>query len=168
VSPAALWARVAAGTALAAALWLAVTPERPPLRVSWPLAPGVGLLAGLVLFAAVARVAPRLPTGAGSPPVVIGRLAFLCLWAAVEEVVWRRVALGELLHAGVVPALVASSVGFALVHPSRRLVHLGTGGTFGAVYLATGALVACVAAHWTYHALVAGLRRAPPPRGGAR
>ena len=70
--------------------------------------------------------------------------------------VWRRVALGELLRAGVVPALAASTVGFALMHRTRRSVHLGTGGAFGAVYLSTGALAASVAAHWTYNVLVGG------------
>jgi hypothetical protein len=167
VSPAGLWTRVAAGAAVGVTFWLAVTPERPPLRMSWLPALGVGLVAGLVLFGAVARAAPRLPTAGGSAAVVAGRLAFLCLWAAVEEVVWRRVALGELLHAGALPALAGSTIGFALVHPSRRLLHLGTGGMFGAVYLATGALVACVAAHSTYNALVAGMRRASPGAEGA-
>jgi membrane protease YdiL (CAAX protease family) len=120
----------------------------------WPLAVALGACAGLVLFSAITRVRPRLPPATSPASVALGKLAFLGLLATNEEVVWRRVALGELLRAGVLPALVASTVGFALVHRTRRGVHLATGGAFGAVYLSTGALAASVAAHWTYNVLV--------------
>jgi membrane protease YdiL (CAAX protease family) len=77
----------------------------------------------------------------------------LGLLAINEEIVWRRVLLGEFLTAGVIPALAASTVGFALAHRAR-LLHLVTGATFGGLYLATGAIAASVAAHWVYNALV--------------
>jgi membrane protease YdiL (CAAX protease family) len=79
------------------------------------------------------------------------------LFAANEEVVWRRVVLGELLPAGSMPALALSALGFALVHHRSRALHLGTGAAFGGVYLATGALAASIAAHWAYNLLVASL-----------
>jgi membrane protease YdiL (CAAX protease family) len=152
----AFWLRVAAITALSVLLLLALTPDRPPTRTWWPLAVAFGVCAGIVLFSTVTRARPRLPRTAGFAPLALLKLAFLGLWAANEEVLWRRVALGELLRAGTVPALAASSVGFALMHRTRRGVHLGTGGAFGVVYLSTGALAASVAAHWTYNALVGG------------
>ena len=50
-------------------------------------------------------------------------------------------------------ALAGSSLGFAFAHRARGL-HLGTGAVFGGVYLATGALAACIVAHWTYNVLL--------------
>ncbi len=89
--------------------------------------------------------------------MVLGRVAFFGLWATNEEVLWRRVVLGELLSAGMASALAVSTVGFALAHRTRRLVHLGTGGLFASVYLVTGVLAASVAAHWVYNVLVGAL-----------
>jgi membrane protease YdiL (CAAX protease family) len=103
-----------------------------------------------------------------SAPIVLGKLAFLGLWAAVEEVIWRRVVLGELLRAGAVTALVASTVGFALTHRMRPAIHLTTGGAFGAVYLSTGVLAASIAAHWTYNLLVDAFVHRLPRAPGAR
>jgi membrane protease YdiL (CAAX protease family) len=163
----ALWLRVAAITIVSAVLLFALVPDRPPARVPWPVAAALGVCVGSALFAAITRRRPRLAPATGSVPVALGKLAFLGLWATNEEVLWRRVALGELLHAGFLFALVVSTLGFALVHRTRRGVHLGTGGAFGAVYLATGALVASVAAHWTYNLLigasVTGRRSTDPP-----
>lgn len=162
-----LWLRVAAITLGSIVLLIAFVPDRPPTRMPWPLAVALGVCAGAALFSAITRSRPRLAPAGGSVPVALGKLAFLGLWATNEEVVWRRVALGELLRAGAVCALVASTVGFALMHRTRRGVHLGTGGAFGAVYLATGALVASVAAHWTYNVLVGGLVRRSAVEGEA-
>ena len=105
----ALWLRVAAITAVSVALLIALAPDRPPTLVPWPVAVALGTCAGLALFSAIARVRPRLPPATSSASVALGRLAFLGLWATNEEVVWRRVALGELLRAGVVPALAATN-----------------------------------------------------------
>jgi membrane protease YdiL (CAAX protease family) len=153
----ALWLRVAAITAVSGALLFALVPDRPPPRVPWAIAIAIGVCAGLALFSAITRSRPRLSPPRRLAPVALVKLAFLGLWATNEEVVWRRVALGELLPTGALSALVASTVGFALMHRTRRRVHLGTGGAFGAVYLSTGALAASVAAHWTYNALVGAL-----------
>jgi membrane protease YdiL (CAAX protease family) len=158
----ALWARVAGGTALAVTLLLALSPPSPPGRISWYAAMGLGTCAGLLLFSVITRRRPRLPATSGRTPVVLGKLAFFGLWATNEEVIWRRIALGELLRAGAVPALIVSAVGFALFHRVRPAVHLVTGGAFGAVYLSTGVLAASVAAHWAYNVLVdAFVGRAP-------
>src|SRR5262249_38784799 len=94
-----------------------------------------------------------LPLPEGSPFVLIGMHAFLAVWAANEEIVWRRIALGELLRFGMPAALLGSSVAFAVVHRSRVGTHLATGAAFRAVYLLTGALAASLAAPWAYNAL---------------
>ena len=62
--------------------------------------------------------------------------------------------LGELLRSGPIVALAGSTLGFAFAHRARPGLHLGTGAVFGGVYLATGALAACIAAHWTYNVLL--------------
>jgi hypothetical protein len=168
VSPgSAIWLRVGAITALSLTLLFTLAPVRPARHLSWPVALILGVCAGLLLFNAITRSRPHLSGAAGSTSVAAAKLAFLGLWATNEEILWRRVALGELLREGVGPALVVSTVGFALMHRTRRGVHLGTGGTFAAVYLSTGTLVACVAAHWTYNALVGALVARHGPKGGA-
>jgi membrane protease YdiL (CAAX protease family) len=158
VSPGvALWVRVAAVTAATIALTLVLGPERPARRLSPAAAIPVGAAAGLTLFAAVARARPRLPTATGSVTLLAAKLGFFGLVATNEELLWRRLALGEMLGAGAIPAVVGSSLGFAFVHRARRGIHVLTGGMFGVVYLATGVLVASVAAHVVYNVLVAAL-----------
>jgi membrane protease YdiL (CAAX protease family) len=109
---------------------------------------------------------PRLSPRRARLRVSLAEQTLLGVWAANEEVVWRRVALGELLGAGVLVALVLSSAGFAVAHRRGCALHLGTGAVFGGVYVATGWLAASVAAHWLYNFLV-GTRvdRRRPPAG---
>ena len=154
MSVAEFWLRIAVGTTVSSVLLVALAPATPAARLSWPAAAALGACGGLLLFSAVARRRPCLPSATSPWPVLCAKLAFLGLWATNEEVVWRRVAAGELLHRGVVPALAASTAGFAFMHRGRRVLHLGTGGAFGALYLSTGVLAASVAAHWTYNVLV--------------
>jgi len=155
VSPGArLWVRLAAGAAVTVACLLALAPPRPSTHLSPAIACVVGLGCGVVLFVLAARRRPAVRAASRRWPLVCARLAVFGLWAANEEVVWRRVALGELLPAGVFPAFVLSTVGFALLHRVRRRVHLGTGGAFGVLYLSTGVLTASIVAHWTYNVLV--------------
>ena len=78
----------------------------------------------------------------------------LVLAAASEEIVWRRVVLGELLRAGPLAAAAGSTLGFALVHRARQALHLGTGAAFAGLYLATGVLAAAIAAHFVYNVLL--------------
>jgi membrane protease YdiL (CAAX protease family) len=161
-----LWARLAASTLVGTALVLWVSPAHPVHRMPAPVAPLVGAAAGALLFLAVTRQAPRVSPRRVRLRVSLAEQALLGLWAANEEIVWRRVALGELLPAGVLVALALSTVGFAVVHRRRRVLHLGTGAAFAGVYVATGWLGASVAAHWLYNFLV-GTRvdRLRPPAG---
>ena len=153
----ALWARIGLVTAIALTLAVVLSPPRPPPRLAWPYATTIGSVLGLALFVAVARRRPRLPVRGARVPALVAKLGFFGLWATNEELLWRRVALGELLAAGVVPAFAASTVGFALIHRTRRELHLVTGGAFAGLYLATGILAASVAAHWVYNMLVGAL-----------
>jgi membrane protease YdiL (CAAX protease family) len=152
--PLALWLRIAALTALGWAT-LAVPVSRPAAGLAAGPAIAVGCAAGIALFAAVARRMPRLATIGTPMPVAVAKHAFLGLWAVNEELVWRRLVLGEALRGGAFAAVAASAVGFALFHRARRGTQLVTGATFGGVYVATGTLAASIAAHWTYNMLVA-------------
>jgi membrane protease YdiL (CAAX protease family) len=153
----ALWGRVGAVTAAAFAVTFALSPAQPAAQLSASAATAVGGAAGLALFLAIARSRPRLPVRGASVSVLFAKVGFFGLWATNEELLWRRFALGELLDVGAFPAVLGSTVGFALVHRARRGVHVVTGGAFGAVYLATGVLAASVAAHFVYNLLVAAL-----------
>jgi membrane protease YdiL (CAAX protease family) len=128
----------------------------------------LGVSAGVVLYVVVSRQLPVLPSRARPLPLALATALFLGVAAVNEEVVWRRVVLGELLRFSPSAALAGSMLGFAVAHRARPGVHLLTGAAFGAVYLGTGALAASVAAHWTYNLLLlwlAGNRRprAVPP-----
>jgi membrane protease YdiL (CAAX protease family) len=78
--------------------------------------------------------------------------------AALEEAVWRGAVLGGLLTVvGPLPALAASSAGFAIWHwPSLRSrcgLHLVTGAAFGSAFL-VGGLATAMLAHALYNLLV--------------
>jgi membrane protease YdiL (CAAX protease family) len=149
-----LWLRVGVVTMVSLALAVFLAPPHPAPRLPWPVAVVVGFAAGVLLSTAVTGCRPLLPARRGSASVRVGTQAFFGLLALNEEIVWRRVVLGELLGAGPAVAILVSTVGFALVHRSRRGLHLGTGAVFGLLYVSTGALAASVAAHWIYNALV--------------
>jgi membrane protease YdiL (CAAX protease family) len=157
-----LWARIVLTTVLAGVLLLAVSPARPASRLPWAVALATGCAAGVMLFIGAARRAPRLPSVRGGVPILVAKQGVLGLWAANEEILWRRIVLGELLPVGALAAVAASSLGFALAHRRRQVLHLSTGACFGGVYLATGSLGASVAAHWLYNALVGTLADQPP------
>jgi membrane protease YdiL (CAAX protease family) len=148
------WCRIALATALALGLLLVVAPPRPRAHLAPWAAAAAGALAGTVLSVVAVRSRPRRRSVRLRAPVAAAKHLVLGLCAANEEIVWRRVALGELLPAGALVALGSSSLGFALVHRRSRLLHIGTGCAFGATYLATGLLVASIAAHWAYNACV--------------
>ncbi len=118
----------------------------------------VGALAGTMLF--LVLTGGRFPRG--RPSLSSGTLARRWLrigaGATFEEVLWRAVVLGGLaLWTGSAVALAVSSAGFALWHRASLgracVVHLVTGGCFGAVFIACG-LAAAVVAHATYNLLV--------------
>lgn len=151
MSPRALWIRLVLLSGVAAASFLVQLDS--PRSAPWPAVPAscVGALAGIVLFAALAPVRGPEPARRPAPSTS----AFLLLWAAVEETLWRRLLLGVLAGAGPIPAAAAATVAFAVSHRHGRAVHLLTGGTFCAAYVATGRLTAAVAAHAAYNLLVA-------------
>jgi membrane protease YdiL (CAAX protease family) len=162
VTAPAFWSRFALATALSLILIATLAPPRPELRI--PALTGVvaGVVAGALLYATVAKRRPALPL---QLPGTLARCFVLGLAAANEEVLWRRVILGELLHSGAAAALAGSTLGFALAHRARPGLHLGTGFVFGGLYLATGALGACIAAHLTYNLCLLALRDQVEPRG---
>ena len=143
--------RLALGAAIAVSLLAAFAPEAPPARLGCFAAIASGAVAGLVLYVAVSRRRPFIPP---LLPSALAACAVLVVAAASEEIVWRRVVLGELLRAGPVAAVAGSTVGFALVHRARQGLHLGTGAAFAGLYLATGVLAASIAAHWAYNVLL--------------
>ncbi len=146
--------RLGLATVLALVLLVALSPSCPRLRFPFLAASTIGGAAGVLLYVLVTRRRPVLPSAAARLPLVVVSCALLGLAAANEEVVWRRVVLGELMRGGSVAAVLGSSLGFAVSHRARPGLHLGTGAVFGCVYVATGALAACIAAHWTYNLLL--------------
>jgi membrane protease YdiL (CAAX protease family) len=143
--------RLAVGVALALALLVLLAPAAPAARLGPWAAAFAGALGGLGLYLAVARCRPYAPPFV---PAAFAAGAVLVVSAASEEVVWRRVVLGELLRAGPLAALAGSALGFAVVHRARQGLHLGTGAAFGGLYLATGALAASITAHSSYNVLL--------------
>jgi len=146
--------RLAAGIALAVGLTLVLAPAEPTARVWPPAACAAGALAGVILYAGVTRRRPYVPLPL---PAAVAAFAVLVVAATGEEVVWRRVVLGELLRAGPLAALAGSTLGFALVHRTRQLLHVGTGAAFGGLYVVTGVLAASIAAHAAYNVLLLSL-----------
>jgi membrane protease YdiL (CAAX protease family) len=149
-----LWTKVGAATIVSAGLLLLVAPPHPDSHLPWSVAVGGGLASGVGLYVAVTRGCPRLPRWRSSAAVGVATQGFFGLLAANEEILWRRVVLGELLELGPIAAVLGSTVGFAVMHRSRRRLQLVTGAVFGALYLSTGVLAASMAAHWVYNALV--------------
>ena len=147
------WAGLGVLTALAAGVALArVEPVAPP-RLHIAAGVLLGAVAGAVLGLAVARWLSR---SIRRPPV--GVAFFLLAVAAGEEIVWRggvqAVLTGPLQSWA---ALVLAALLFGAVHgPSRHAatLHALTGFAFGVVYLATGRLIAAVAAHGAYNIAV--------------
>ncbi|HKY24811.1 MAG TPA: ATP-binding cassette domain-containing protein [Gaiella sp.] len=156
----ALW-RPACWVATAIAAMLVGPRLAPADPTLYPLgeALAAGVLSGAALFYALGR--RRLPAGLTMLPGrrLAARSVVLAAKSAQEEAIWRAFVLG-LLMAPLSPlgALVVSTALFALAHVPRQgraaSAHALTGSVFGAVYLATGRLVAAIAAHGAYNILV--------------
>jgi ABC-2 type transport system ATP-binding protein len=133
-------------------------PPRTPLAsvASAPL----GILAGVALFAVLARARPRVLV---TPLALATALVVACAGMS-EEALWRAFAIGRIAPTvGMWTAVALTTAAFAATHvPMLRArgatVQLVTGGAFGALFAATGSLVACAVAHATYN-LVAVLSR---------
>jgi membrane protease YdiL (CAAX protease family) len=143
------------GYAAAGLVLLLVVPiDPPPARLAQLPAVALGLSTGSLLALALARG----PTGR--------RLALLVPAVAAglgEEAVWRwGVLAGSAPRFGWGGALALSAFGFAYRHTrSERLpTYLLLGAAFGGVFLATGRLLAAVAAHSAYNGVVC-LRTGP-------
>jgi membrane protease YdiL (CAAX protease family) len=122
------------------------------------LAAASGPVCGATLFVALSggRLPRARPAGRLVPLAI--RWASIVSLAAVEELVWRGLALAWLLPAlGPIAALLLTSVGFALWHGPvlgrRCAVHVVTGAGFGSAFL-VGGLLAAVLAHAIYNVLV--------------
>ena len=93
--------------------------------------------------------------------VTVGVAVFIALRAAVEEVVWRLGVTGRIAAVAGWPAgLTIGALGFGLAHAGSLRVlaaHVCIGLAFGALFLATGRLLAAVAAHAAYNVLVLAL-----------
>ena len=146
-----LLVRLALALVVAVPLLVLVAPAEPAPRIDPVAAALAGLVVGVLLYLAVAHRRPYVPP---SVPAAVAACGVLVVAASSEEILWRRVVLGELLRAGPVVAAAGSTLGFALVHRTRQFLHLGTGAAFAGVYLATGALAAAVATHWAYNVLL--------------
>jgi membrane protease YdiL (CAAX protease family) len=120
----------------------------PPRRVGSLAAGAAGLVLAVVLYLTLARGGEAPDRRLLVPAVGAG---------ATEEVVWRwGVLAGAAPVLGWPGALALSTWGFALRHArSDGLVaYLVLGASFGGVFLATGRLLAAIAAHAGYNALV--------------
>jgi membrane protease YdiL (CAAX protease family) len=153
----ALWLRIAGSSGAACVLLVVLSPPCPAERCPLVMQPAAGAATGGLLFLILARSRPRFGSSTMPVAALAARWGILGLLATGEEIVWRRVALGELLFGGPAAALAATTLGFALAHRSRPALHLLTGGTFGGLYLATGGLAASIVAHWVYNVLVSTL-----------
>ena len=141
-------------------LAIAVAPRIDPLFHHGPAAVPLGICAGAILFATLARKGVSPAALATVPPgQLVARTLALTIKAAHEEAVWRAVALGFLVGPiGRTGALVVSTILFAAAHVNRlgarAAQHLATGVVFGLAYLATGSLAAAIGAHATYNVLI--------------
>jgi ABC-2 type transport system ATP-binding protein len=143
-------------------LWLAPTP--PPHRpLGGAAAAPIGVACGLALFLALAGTRSRTLLA----PLSLAVALVVAAVGTSEEAAWRAFALGRLLPvAGAWPAVAITSAGFAATHvPALRArgaaFHLVTGASFGALFVATGSLVACALAHATYNLLAVAGRSQP-------
>src|SRR5438552_3980673 len=135
---------------------LVLEPTAPPQRPVGALAAApLGAVAGVLLFAALARRRPQ----ALLSPLALLTATVVGVAGMSEEALWRGFALARLAPvAGLAAAIAITSAGFALAHvPALRVrgasVQLGTGAVFGCLFAATGSLLV-------------GLRR--PTRGRVR
>ncbi len=158
------WLTMAMAAAIAAP---SVHPADPSLH-PFGEALAFGGIAGAALFATLARrPIPAAAIAAAPRRRLLARSVVLTIRSVQEEAVWRGLVLGLLVGTlGRVGALVLSSAVFASAHARAQgraaAAHLASGAVFGVSYLATGRLLAAVAAHGTYNVLVGAAAFAEP------
>jgi ABC-2 type transport system ATP-binding protein len=141
-------------------LAIVLAPAIDPLFDQRDAAVPLGVCAGAMLFAALARKRLSAAALASVPPgKLLARSVALTFKAAHEEAVWRAVALGFLVGPiGRAGALAVSTFLFAAAHVNRlgarAAQHLATGVVFGLAYLVTGRLETAIGAHATYNVLI--------------
>jgi ABC-2 type transport system ATP-binding protein len=141
-------------------LAVAIAPQVDPMVHHGAAAVPLGLCAGAILFATLARKGLSPAALATIPRErLVARTLVLTVKAAHEEAVWRAVVLGFLVGPiGRAGALAVSTCLFAAAHANRlgarAVQHLATGVVFGLAYLATGRLAAAIGAHATYNVLI--------------
>jgi membrane protease YdiL (CAAX protease family) len=162
VSPADLRLLLGA-TALQGALAAVLFARGSVTFASAPLAGVLGALAGMAIGYALYRL---LSARDATPPrpASAGAIALLALlYAAIalaEETIWRGWAFDALANSrGALVALIATTLGFALVHGipqgyAGARFHLVTALAFGVTLLATRSLAGAAAAHVTYNLAV--------------
>jgi ABC-2 type transport system ATP-binding protein len=150
------WVAVAIGAALIAP---DVRPLDPTLHPAGE-ALAFGCIVGAACFLLLARRRISPSAFAALPRRrLFARGVVLTAKSAEEEAVWRALVLGVLARPfGAPTALAVSTVLFAAAHVERlgrrACAHLATGALFGLAYLATGRLLAAIAAHCAYNVLV--------------
>jgi ABC-2 type transport system ATP-binding protein len=159
---------ISAGGSVAALAFVHIHPPLTQLD-ALPALLGSVAAAGL-LFALLSGQAPWR----GRPPFRCAgslgvKAAYTSITSTAEEVLWRWLVLGGLApFVGLVPAFLAATAGFALMHGTRRrdvlVVHLATGAVFGGVYVLTGRIEAAILAHALYNWLVLCALAAAAPR----
>ncbi len=149
-----------AAPAIIAGAWLIGIPRLREDVAPAPLAAGIGVTGGAVLYRALAGRWPELSKlrRRRTRPVAVAT-TYLAARSTLEELAWRGFVLGLLARAlSPLPALVLSTLCFAAAHAAilgrRRLVHVATGGLFGSLYLLTGRLAGPIGAHVAYNALI--------------
>ena len=149
-----------AGWIATVVLAVAVAPRIDPLLDEGAAAVPLGICAGAILFAVLAR--KRIsPAALVTVPRerLLARTVVITVKAAHEEAVWRAVLLGVLVGPiGRAGALAVSTCLFAAAHLNRlgprAAQHLVTGVVFGLAYLVTGRLAAAIGAHAAYNVLI--------------
>ncbi len=149
-----------AGWVATVVLAVALAPRIDPLLDEGAVAVPLGICAGAILFAVLAR--KRIsPAALVTVPRdrLLARTVVITVKAAHEEAVWRALLLGVLVGPiGRAGALAASTCLFAAAHVNRlgprAAQHLVTGAVFGLAYLVTGRLAAAIGAHAAYNILI--------------
>lgn len=129
-----------------------------------PLAGALGVLAGAaagyVLYRLLSLRDAAAPQQFASARAVAALALVYVAISIAEEIIWRGWAFDTLAPSrGTLAALIATTAGFALVHGVQQgfagvRFHLVTGLAFGLMLLATGSLLAAIAAHATYNLAV--------------
>ena len=128
-----------------------VHPPCPSGRLPVEHQPVVGVAVGMFLVVLITMHRPAFGTAIAN--LRRCRTWLLAMLACNEEIVFRRLVVGELLPWGMAAAISGATILFAVAHREHSGVHLVTGAVFCTTYLATGGILCVAVAHWVYNAL---------------